>query len=133
MGVKGEFVASDVAGHLLHRRTFSEASPFEDLDAASPTDWAVSSEHDGWSDVRGMAVRFHLFRTGLASDLIATTLGEFFVRNVDDFFCVLEGRKTPTPIDRRHWLLKIYDFLQLKVPPRNPNPNETESLDAGAL
>jgi catalase len=34
-------------------------------------------EHDGWSDVRGMATRFHL-AGGAATDLIAMTLPEFF-------------------------------------------------------
>jgi catalase len=78
-----------------------------------------------------MAVRFHL-ADGTASDLIATTLGEFFVRNVEDFFEFAKVAKLE-PYQRQHWLLKIVDFLQLKVPPRNPYPNETQSVDAGAL
>ena len=32
-------------------------------------------------------------RSGTASDLIATTLGEFFVRNVEDFFEFTEVAK----------------------------------------
>ena len=78
-----------------------------------------------------MAVRFHL-PDGTGSDLIATTLGEFFVRNVADFFEFSEVAKLE-PYRRRHWLLKIADFLRLKMPPRNPYPNETENVDAGAL
>ena len=78
-----------------------------------------------------MAVRFHL-QTETASDLIATTLGEFFVRDVDDFFEFAEVAKHE-PYRRRHWWLKLWDLLQLKVPPRNPYPNETQSVDAGAL
>jgi catalase len=88
-------------------------------------------QHDGWSDVRGMAVRFHL-KNGAGSDLIATTLGEFFVRNVDDFFKFSDTAKRE-PFRRRHWLLKIWDFLQLKIPQRNPYPGETQAIDAGAL
>lgn len=129
IGVKGEFVASDVA------RAYCIAEHFNGRPV--PVSMRFSNglggpkQHDGWSDVRGMAVRFHL-SDGTASDLIATTLGEFFVRNVADFFEFAKVAK-PEPYRRRHWLLKIGDFLRLKVPPRNPYPNETESVDAGAL
>ena len=129
IGVKGEFVASDVA------RTYCIAEHFKGQPV--PVSMRFSNgmggleQHDGWSDVRGMAARFHL-PDGTASDLIATTLGEFFVRDVADFFEFAKVAKLE-PYRRRHWLLKIADFLQLKVPPRNPYPNETQSVDAGAL
>lgn len=129
IGVKGKFVASEVA------RTYCIAEHFN----GEPVDVSIRfsnglgglEQHDGWSDVRGMAVRFHL-RDTTASDLIATTLGEFFVRNVDDFFEFSRVAKRE-PHRRRHWLLKIADFLQLKIPPRTPYPGETQSVDAGAL
>jgi len=129
MGVKGEFVASDVAS------TYCIAEHFKGQPV--PVSMRFSNglggleQHDGWSDVRGMAVRFHL-PDGTASDLIATTLAEFFVRNVTDFFNFAKVA-TLAPYRRRHWLLKILDYLQLKVPPRNPYPNETVSVDTGAL
>jgi catalase len=129
IGVKGKFVASEVA------RTYCIAEHFngEPVDASIRFSNGLGGleQHDGWSDVRGMAVRFHL-KNETASDLIATTLGEFFVRNVDDFFKFSEIAKR-APFRRRHWLLKIIDFLQLKIPSRNPYPNETQSIDAGAL
>jgi catalase len=129
IGVKGEFVASDVA------RTYCIAEHFKGQNIAASVRFSNGlggpEQHDGWSDVRGMAVRFHL-PDGTASDLIATTLGEFFVRNVEDFFEFAKVAKLE-PYRRQHWLLKIADFLQLKVPPRNPYPNETQSVDAGAL
>ncbi|KJC54017.1 hypothetical protein UP10_40730 [Bradyrhizobium sp. LTSPM299] len=129
IGVKGEFVASDVA------RTYCIAEHFN----GKPVDASVRfsnglggpDRHDGWSDVRGMAVRFHL-SDGLGSDLIATTLGEFFVRNVDDFFEFSEIAKL-APYQRESWWRKLGDLLQLKVPRRNPYPSETRSVDAGAL
>jgi catalase len=129
VGVKGEFVASDVA------RTYCVAEHFNGqtirVSARFSNGLGGLEQHDGWSDVRGMAVRFNL-PDGTGSDLIATTLGEFFVRNVADFFEFAEVAKLE-PYRRRHWLLKIADFLRLKVPPRNPYPNETQSVDAGAL
>ena len=129
IGVKGKFVASDVA------RTYCIAEHFKGQ--TIPVSVRFSNglggleQHDGWSDVRGMATRFHL-PDGTASDLIGTTLAEFFVRNVDDFFQFSKDAKLE-PYRRRHWLLKLGDLLQLKVPPRNPYPNETRSVDAGAL
>jgi catalase len=129
IGVKGQFVASDVA------RSYCIAEHFN----GEPVDVSVRfsnglgglEQHDGWSDVRGMAVRFHL-RDKTASDLIATTLGEFFVRNVDDFFEFSDVAKRE-PCERMPWWEKLWNLLQLKVPPRNPYPNEKESVDAGAL
>src|SRR5262249_1245298 len=88
-------------------------------------------QHDGWSDVRGMATRFHL-PDGTAHDLIGTTLGEFFVRNVDDFFEFAEVAKL-APYGKRSPWQKIWDLLQLKVPARDPYPKETQNVDAGAL
>src|SRR5258705_12456968 len=76
VGVKGEFVASDVA------RTYCIAEHFKGPPV--PVSMRFSNglggleQHDGWSDVRGMAVRFHL-PNGTASDPITTTLGELLV------------------------------------------------------
>ena len=129
IGVKGKFVASDVA------RTYCIAEHFN----GQPVDVSVRfsnglgglEQHDGWSDVRGMAARFHL-PDGTASDLIATTLGEFFVRTVDDFFKFSEVAKREK-YERRAWWQKLGDLLQLKLPRRDPYPNETKNVDEGAL
>src|ERR1700741_339931 len=108
VGVKGEFVASDVA------RTYCIAEHFKGPPV--PVSMRFSNglggleQHDGWSDVRGMAVRFHL-PDGTASDLIATTLGEFFVRNVDDFF-EFSGVAKLEPYRRRYWLVELGEFLR---------------------
>jgi catalase len=129
MGVKGKFVASDVA------RTYCIAEHFN----GQPVDVSVRfsnglgglEQHDGWSDVRGMAARFHL-QDGTASDLIATTLGEFFVRTVDDFFKFSEVAKREK-YERRAWWQKLGDLLRLKLPRRDPYPNETKNVDEGAV
>ncbi|QIG96230.1 catalase [Bradyrhizobium sp. 6(2017)] len=129
IGVKGKFVASNVA------RTYCTAEHFN----GKPVDASVRfsnglggpERHDGWSDVRGMATRFHL-SDGTASDLIATTLAEFFVRNVEEFFGFSEVA-TLAPYQRETWWSKLGDLLQLKVPRRNPYPSEKKSVDAGAL
>jgi catalase len=129
VGVEGEFVASDVA------RTYCIADHFNGQTVPVSVRFSNGlgglEQHDGWSDVRGMATRFHP-NGGTASDLIATTLGEFFVRNVDDFFEFAKVAKLQ-PYRRRRWWLKLWDILQLKVSPRDPYPNETRNVDAGAL
>jgi catalase len=129
VGVKGEFVASDVA------RIYCIAEHFNGQPVPVSVRFSNGlgglEQHDGWSDVRGMATRFHL-SDGTASDLIATTLGEFFVRNVDDFFEFAEVARLEK-YERRAWWRKLGDLLQLKVPPRNPYPDETRNVDEGAL
>jgi catalase len=129
IGVKGEFVASDVA------RAYCIAEHFNGKPVRVSVRFSNGlggvKQHDGWSDVRGMATRFHISGER-GSDLIATTLGEFFVRNVDDFFEFSKIAKREK-YERRPWWRKVGDLLQLKIPPRNPYPNETESVDEGAL
>jgi catalase len=130
VGVDGYFVASDVA------RTYCIAEHFKGQRITVSVRFSngIGSpfQHDGWSDVRGMATRFHL-PDGTASDLIATTLGEFFVRNVEDFFEFTEVAKFE-PYRRLSPWRKLLDMLQLKLPlPRDPYPNETGNVNAGAL
>jgi len=129
IGVAGEFLASDVA------RNYCIAEHFQGRPIKASVRFSNGlggpDRHDGWSDVRGMATRFHL-SDGTGSDLIATTLGEFFVRNVDDFFNFAAIAKLE-PYTRRTWWQKLSDILQLKVPPRDPYPNEDRNVNAGAL
>ena len=129
VGVKGEFVASDVA------RTYCIAEHFNGKPVRVSVRFSNGlggvKQHDGWSDVRGMATRFHISGER-GSDLIATTLGEFFVRNVDDFFEFSTVAKREK-YERRRWWRKVGDLLQLKIPRRDPYPNETENVDEGAL
>jgi catalase len=129
IGVKGEFVASDVA------RTYCIAEHFKGqtipVSVRFSNGLGGPEQHDEWSDVRGMATRFHL-PDGRATDLIATTLGEFFVQTVGDFFEFTRVAKLE-PYPRRTWQQKLCDILQLKVPPRDPYPNETKNVNAGAL
>jgi catalase len=129
VGVKGEFVASDVA------RTYCIAEHFDGQPVPVSVRYSNglggAEQHDGWSDVRGMATRFHL-PDGRATDLIATTLGEFFVQTVGDFFEFTRVAKLE-PYPRRTWQQKLCDILQLKVSPRDPYRNETKNVNAGAL
>ena len=78
-----------------------------------------------------MATRF-LLPSGAATDLIATTLREFFARNVEDFFEFTKFDKHAAYQRESPWR-KIFDMLQLKVPRRDPYPGEKENASAGIL
>ncbi|WJR80404.1 catalase [Bradyrhizobium sp. NP1] len=129
IGVKGTFVASEVA------RSYCIAEHFQ----GQPVDVTVRfsngsgspARHDGWSDVRGMATRFHL-KKGQSTDLIAMTLGEFFVRTVDEFFEFTKDAQQTIVAREKPWR-KFLDMLQLKPPMPDPPPGKTKSGDAGTL
>ncbi len=128
-GVDGYFVASDVA------RTYCIAEHFQGQRVGASVRFSNGSgspvQHDGWSDVRGMATRFHL-RDGAATDLIAMTLGEFFVPTVEDFFEFTKDA-LQKPVQRESPWRKILDMLQLKIPLPDPMPGQTTSAEAGTL
>nr|WP_027584911.1 catalase [Bradyrhizobium sp. Ai1a-2] len=133
VGVDGYFMASDVA------RNYCIAEHFRghrvEVSVRFSNGFGGPKQHDGWSDVRGMATRFHLqggVKDGPATDLIATTLGEFFARNVEDFFEFTKIARQH-PVQRESPWRKILDMLQLKEPVRDPYPKETTNTDAGAL
>ncbi len=129
LGVDGCFVASDVA------RTYCIAEHFQGQSISASVRFSNGSgspvQHDGWSDVRGMATRFHL-QDGAATDLIAMTLGEFFAPTVDDFLAFTKDAQQ-TPVQRESPWQKILDMLQLEVPLPDPPPGQTASGDAGTL
>ena len=125
----GQFMASDVArgwctaAHFQGQRLpvtvrFSNGS-------GSPT------EHDGWSDARGMAARFHL-ADGSATDLIAMTLRAFFSPTVEDFLA-FSKQSQMAPVERESGWSKLWDVLQLKLSLADPMKGQTQSGVAGTL
>ncbi|MBT1515104.1 catalase [Bradyrhizobium sp. SRL28] len=129
VGVDAYFTASDVA----HKYCIAEHFSGERICAKVRFSNAPGGpeQHDGRSDVRGMATRF-LLPSGAATDLIATTLREFFARDVDDFskFTKLDKHE---PYQRESPWRKILDLLWLKVPRRDPYPGEKTNASAGIL
>lgn len=136
IGVKGTFEPSEVA------RNYCIAEHFQPRPASDPVRVTVRfsngsgspKQHDGWNDVRGMATRFHLeeARNGRAYDLIAMTLGGFFVRSVDEFFDFTEAAQQ-SPVAREKPWRKILDMLALTRPFPDPPPGQKKSGDAGTL
>jgi catalase len=129
VGVDAYFTASDVA------RKYCIAEHFNGERICAKVRFSNASggpeQHDGWNDVRGMATRF-LLPSGAATDLIATTLREFFARNVEDFFEFTKLDKHE-PYQRESPWRKILDLLRLKVPRRDPYPGEKTNASAGIL
>ena len=129
VGVEGYFEASDVA------KNYCIAEHFQGQRVAVQVRFSNGSgsprQHDGWSDVRGMATRFHI-REGVKTDLIAMTLGEFFVRTIDEFFDFTKSARQKA-ITRVPLLEKLRDMIHFKVFQRDPYPGQTASGDAGTL
>lgn len=131
IGVKGSFAPSEVARHYCIAEHFQPRRDPVDVTVRFSNGSGSPRQHDGWNDVRGMATRFHL-DGGRATDLIAMTLGGFFVRSVDEFLDFTKSAQQ-TPVKRESALCKIVDMLSLKKPLDNPPPGQTQSGDAGTL
>jgi len=129
VGVKGTFVASDVA------RNYCIAKHFQGEPVTATVRFSNGSgspvQHDGWSDVRGMATRFHLGDQE-ATDLIAMTLGEFFSADVAAFLAFTKAAQ-PGPLQRQSPWQKIWDMLQLKPPLPGPMPGQSNDLGAAGM
>ena len=129
VGATGTFVASEIArGYCVARHFDGAAYP---VTVRFSNGLGSRVPHDGWSDVRGMATRFHLSKTD-ATDLIAMTLPEFFTATPEAFLDFAITAK-PGPIKRETNWRKFLDLLKLGIPMPDPPPGQTESPVVGAL
>lgn len=127
VGVTGHFKASPAAPNFSTSKIFQgEAIP---VTIRFSNASGSATRHDGWSDIRGMATRFHV-EDPTDFDLIAMTLPEFFTPDVKTSLDFLIKAK-PTPYKSATPWQKIRSYLSLKVPPRNAYPGETISPDEG--
>jgi catalase len=131
IGVKGTFEPSEVARNYCIAEHFQPGPDPVKVTVRFSNGSGSPAQHDGWNDVRGMATRFHL-GGDRATDLIAMTLGGFFVRSVDEFFDFTKSAQQ-TKTNRESPWCKIVDMLSLKPPLPNPPPGQTQSGDAGTL
>lgn len=129
IGVRGVFAASEVAAH------YCVAPPFGGDRMKVLVRFSNGSgspaEHDGWSDVRGMATRF-LLGDGLAMDLLAMTLPEFFAPDIDAFLQFTVAARAQK-LRRQGPLQKFLDMVQLKLPLPDPYAGQTASGAAGMM
>jgi catalase len=129
IGLKGHFRASEAARHWCVAKHFQGDPVSVNVRFSNGAGGPV--QHDGWSDVRGMATRFHL-PDGSATDLIAMTLREFFSRTVDDFLAFSKASEMQ-PFTREGAWQKFKDMLHLVQPLANPLPGQTMTGAGGAL
>lgn len=127
IGAKGYFEASPAACNFSYSKIFQgEHIP---VTVRYSNASGSATRHDGWSDIRGMATRFHV-SDPTDFDLIAMTLPEFFTPDVKTSLDFLIAAK-PTPyISATPWQ-KIQSYLALKSPKRNAFPSEKISPDEG--
>lgn len=153
VGAEGFFVASPVAASYCEAEHFvlleedgNKKSSGAGDDAAAPARPEVRQtpvtirfsngsgsaiRHDGWSDVRGMAVRFHL-KEGKETDLIAMTLRCLFAPTADTFLAFSQAGK-PVECHRAPWWRKLWDLLRLIPPMPDPYPGERYRGNEGAF
>ncbi|MFO1115131.1 MAG: catalase [Beijerinckiaceae bacterium] len=123
IGATGFFEASDVARDFCSARHFQgDRIP---VTVRFSNGSGSATKRDGWSDVRGMATRFHL-PDGAATDLIAMTLPEFFTPKASDFL-QFSIDVTPVPVARQSFWQKLKDMLQLLRPLPDPYPGQKVS------
>ena len=140
IGATGFFVPSDVAADYCQAAHFKVPSPGQkpvpvtarfSNGSGSATNDGEDGPHDGWSDVRGLAVRFHLTES-IATDLIGMTLNCFFSPTPEKFGDFAVDAK-PAACARESPWRKILDLLRLTLPMPDPYPGQTYRPDEGAL
>src|SRR3984957_11014116 len=129
IGATGYFEASDVARDYCIAKHFQGGQIPVTARFSNGSGCAVP--HDGWSDVRGLATRFHISKDE-STDLIAMTLTAFFAPTPETFLDFAIAAK-PTPVTQESPWRKFLDLLELMLPLRNPYPGEKISPDAGAI
>lgn len=132
VGVAGHFRPSPVASDFCvaeHFQSRTDGKPV-DVDVRFSNGMGVITEHDGWSDVRGMAVRFHL-DNNRSTDLVAMTLPVFFAPTPETFLDFAQHAR-PKRCRRLTPWEKIKQYLKLQLPMPDPYPGQTERPNEGA-
>jgi catalase len=130
IGVTGSFRAAPNASAYCVAEHFRGDRPV-DVTVRFSNGSGDAEQHDGWSDVRGMATRFHLANDD-ATDLIAMTLPEFFTATPEAFLDFLETAKLVPAVKASPWR-KFLDLLQLTQPMPDPYPNQKMTPVPGAI
>ncbi len=129
IGVRGRFAASPVAAGFCIAAPFTQASVPVLVRFSNGSGSPV--EHDGWSDVRGMATRFLLGEAG-AMDMLAMTLPEFFAPDVEAFL-QFSAAARPRAVRREGAWAKLADMMRLELPLPDPYAGESVNGAAGML
>ncbi|MBI1173325.1 catalase [bacterium] len=138
-GAKGEFLPSAVAKNYCRAFHFNLARRDDGSLVTYPVTLRFSNgsgeakQRDSWSDVRGMAARFHDPQDDTrATDLIAMTLPEFFNATPEGFAAFAQAAKSAPCRAQTPWE-KLRDMLHLIQPMPDPYPGQTRRPDEGAI
>lgn len=129
IGATGYFVPSDVARDFCNAEVFNADSVEVAVRFSNGT--GIAQQHDGWNDVRGMAVKFHL-KEGAQLDLVAMTLPEFFTATPERFLEFAKAAK-PLPVTRQTPWQQLWDMLRLIRPLPKPPAGQKEGSEGPAL
>ena len=129
IGVTGWFEPSPVARNYCEAEHFTSKEPVK-VTMRFSNGLGYPETHDGWSDVRGMAVRFHP-EHGKATDLISMTLPVFFSPDAETFLAFAKAAR-PVPCKRESAWQKLKDYLALRLPMPDPHPGQSERPDEPA-
>ncbi|WP_372570590.1 catalase [Ruegeria jejuensis] len=130
VGATGFFEPSPVAKDFCTAEHFQPTEKPLDVAVRFSNGMGLVEEHDGWSDVRGMAVRFKL-SNDRATDLISMTLPVFFAPTPDTFLQFALAAR-PKECHRETPWQKIRDFLKLQLPMPDPYPGQETRPNEGA-
>jgi catalase len=128
IGATGHFEASEVAKRYCISEHF--LADRVRVTMRFSNGMGVVEPHDGWRDVRGMAVRFHLSK-GKATDLIAMTLPIFFAPDAKTFLQFARAAR-PREVTRQSIWQKILAYLSLELPAPDPYRGQTARPDEPA-
>jgi len=131
VGATGFFQASQIARKFCVADHFKHPKETVPVAVRFSNGMGVVAEHDGWSDVRGMAVRFKL-GDRKTTDLVAMTLPEFYAPTPETFLDFASNAR-PQPCKRETPWQKIRDFLKLQLPMPDPYPGQDERANEGAI
>ena len=132
VGATGYFVPSPVASDYCvaeHFQPKDDGTPVN-VDVRFSNGMGFEAERDGWSDVRGMAVRFYL-ANDQSTDLVSMTLPVFFAPTPETFLEFARNAR-PQPCTIQTPWQKIKQFLRLELPIQDPYPGQTERPNEGA-
>ena len=129
IGATGHFEAEPIAARYCIAEHFQGGKV--DVSVRFSNGSGDATRHDGWSDVRGMATRFHL-SGGAATDLIAMTLPEFFAPTPDTFLAFAK-KAEPKDCHRESPWRKILALLKMTLPTPDPYPGQKKRPDDGAI
>jgi len=130
VGASGTFVPSKVARNYCVAKHFSSDRAIK-VTVRFSNGSGSAEQHDGWSDVRGMATRFHI-DDETKTDLVAMTLPEFFAPTPETFLDFLKKAKHEPAKVLSAWR-KLLDLLQLKQPLPNPYRGQKTTPMPGAI